>query len=78
MSLMRLTWPVLEPPLDLLTLIDEAIEAVPLVVADMGYIATSAPREWEIKEGHSTRKFKEHRMVLTCVVEVQRVTAVAA
>jgi len=72
--LMRLVWPVLEPPLPLFDLIDIARDDVDEVVARHGYIAVHAPFEWMPRPGSEVPGFSAHRLVLTCLVEVQRVT----
>lgn len=67
---MRLTWPIEDPLMGMLQLIDEALEDYKAVVAGEGYTSIGLPREWEIREQRLHRKTGSKFNVLTCVVEV--------
>lgn len=72
---MHLVWPILEPVMPLFDLIDLAKEDVDNVVARHGYAATHAPFDWLPRAGADVPGFTAHRLVLTCLVEVQALEA---
>lgn len=67
---MRLVWPILEPPLGLFDLIDEAVDTIEVLIGERGFTAAGTAKEWEVQPGERIPGWAAYRLVLTCVVPV--------
>jgi hypothetical protein len=74
---MRLAWPITDPHVGYLDLINAALDDYEAVVARLGYIPAGLPRDWEIQTIRR-RPGRAERNELTCVVEVARLAREAA
>jgi hypothetical protein len=75
--LMRLSWPIEDPKLGFLQLINDALDDYEQVLARLGYAAVGLPREWEIQMVRR-RPDRAEQNELTCVVPVVRLAEEAA
>jgi hypothetical protein len=72
---MQLRWPIEDPQLGYLQLIDAALEDYTAVLARLGYFPIGLPRDWEIQTMRLREKGRDRTNVLVCVVEVLPVAA---
>lgn len=75
---MRLAWPITDPHVGYLDLINAALDDYEAVVARLGYIPAGLPRDWEIQTVRRRRSGRAEQNELTCVLEVAQQAREAA